>query len=94
MKKYLASSIAALLLTSGAIAGSATAQDMYDDPYVQQPRSNVQNLDNNANRNVDRMSTGSIHGNRTWMNHSGSDTNIDGSQDTGDYYDGVLRPQD
>jgi len=100
MKTYLTSGIAALIVTAG-FAGAAAAQDTYYqyDPQGQ-PTANPQNLDDNPDANIDRMPTGSIYGGyggsrgTTWLNNSGADTNIDGSQDPGDYYDGVLRPQD
>lgn len=103
MKTYLTSGIAAFVVSLG-FAGAAAAQDMYYDnpPYYQydpqgRPTANPQNLDDNPNRNIDPMGTGSINqygGGTTWLNNSGADTDIDRSQDPGDYYDGVLRPQD
>lgn len=95
MKTYLTSGIAALIISG--FAGAAAAQDYYLYDPEGQPTANPQNLDDNPDANVDRMPTGSIYQydrGTTWLNNNGADTYIDGSQDSGDYYDGVMRPQD
>lgn len=87
MKMSLKTGIAAALIASATFAGGAVAQDMYGNTQGRAP-----NIDDSQ---VDSMSTGSIRGNGMFYNSPGAaDTNIDGSQDRGDYYDGVLRPQD
>lgn len=84
MKTYLTSGIAAALIASAAYVVPAAAQDtmMYNTMPRQGDAANLDDTD------VDTTTTGSI---RTY---NGSDTYIDKSQDTGDYYEGVVRPQD
>lgn len=85
MKTYLTSGFAAALIASATFAGSAFAQTQYE-PYAESPP----NLDDSQ---VDTMSTGSIETNRVWMNNGTmSDTDVDNSQDPGDFYEGALRP--
>ncbi|CAD7026836.1 hypothetical protein REJC140_02424 [Pseudorhizobium endolithicum] len=87
MKTYLTSGIAAAVIASATFAGSALAQSTQYEPYAESPPS----LDDTR---VDTMSTGSINGDQTWMMRSQNmgDTTVDRSQDTGDYYEGALRP--
>jgi Protein of unknown function (DUF680). len=89
MKTYLTSGIAAAVIASATFAGSAFAQSTQYEPYAESPPS----VDDTR---VDTMSTGSINGDSTWMvrRNNMADTNIDGSQDRGDYYEGALRPTD
>ena len=87
MKKYITSGIAAAILASAAFVGTASAQSMYDT-NANSPR----NVDDG--RQVDTMSTGSIYNNDWRMQNGNASTDIDGSQDRGDYYDGAVRPQD
>lgn len=96
MKTYLTSGIAAALVASAALVGPAGAQDYGQDSsqdyMMTAPRQgDAPNLDDTS---VDRMPTGSILPTRPSINNEGADTDIDNSQDSGDFYNGVLRPQD
>ncbi|KGD85756.1 MULTISPECIES: hypothetical protein [Rhizobium/Agrobacterium group] len=96
MKTYLTSGIVAALVASAAFVGPAGAQD-YGQDYSQDymmtapPQGDAPNLDDTS---VDRMPTGSIQPVRPWVSNEGADTDIDNSQDSGDFYNGVIRPQD
>ena len=87
MKTYLTSGIAAAAIASVTFVGSAFAQSTQYEPYAESPPS----LDDTQ---VDSMSTGSINGDGTWAMRSSNmaDTSVDRSQDSGDYYEGALRP--
>ncbi|WP_395517225.1 hypothetical protein [Pseudorhizobium flavum] len=87
MKTSLTTGFVAALIASSAIAGSALAQSTQYEPYAESPPS----LDDTQ---VDTMSTGSINGDRNWMirDRNMANTDIDGTQDRGDYYEGALRP--
>lgn len=87
MKTYLTSGFATALIVSAAFGGTALAQSPQYEPYAESPPS----VDD---RQVDVMSTGSINGDSRYMlrGPNMSDTYVDGSQDTGDYYDGAMRP--
>ncbi|MGW9231167.1 hypothetical protein ACWGPT_09895 [Pseudorhizobium sp. NPDC055634] len=88
MKTSLTSGFVAAVIASTAFAGAAFAQSAQYEPYAESPPS----LDDGR---VDTMSTGSIHGDNWRVRaHNMADTKVDGSQDTGDYYDGALRPTD
>jgi hypothetical protein len=87
MKTYLASGFAAAVIASATFAGSASAQSTQYEPYAESPPS----IDDSS---VDTTTTGSIYPDNQFMTGSGNmaDTGVDGSQDTGDYYEGVSRP--
>jgi len=87
MKTYLASGFATALIASAAFGGTALAQSAQYEPYAESPPA----VDDSQ---VDMMSTGSINGNSRYIlgGPNMSDTYVDGSQDTGDYYDGAMRP--
>lgn len=90
MKISLTSTIAAALIASAGYASTAAAQN-YDMTVAPQRQGDSPNLDDTS---VDRMSTGSIVAPITpSINNTGADTDIDNSQDDGDYYNGVSRPQ-
>ncbi|MFB9951281.1 hypothetical protein ACFFP0_20735 [Rhizobium puerariae] len=91
MKTYLTSGIAAALIASAAFVGFASAQDYNQDYPMMAPRQgDAPNLDDTS---VDRMPTGSIRPLPPSLSNEGADTDIDNSQDPGDYYTGVARPQ-
>ncbi|KEQ04239.1 hypothetical protein [Pseudorhizobium pelagicum] len=83
MHKSLASAIAATVIASAIFAGSAMAQSTQYQSDVGSQR----NLDNS---NVERSATGSIYPDARMGEMSNTD--IDNSQDRGDYYEGALRP--
>lgn len=87
MKTYLTSGFAAALIASATFGGTALAQSTQYDPYAESPPA----VDDSQ---VDTMSTGSINGDSRYMvgGPNMSDTYVDGSQDTGDYYSGAMRP--
>ena len=86
MKTYLKSGFAAALIASATFAGAAMAQSTQYQPYAESPP----NLDDTS---VDRTTTGSIYSNDVWMNRGTmANTDIDNSQDRGDYYEGAMRP--
>jgi hypothetical protein len=90
MKISLTSTIAVALIASAGFAGIAAAQD-YDMTTAPLRQGDAPNLDDTS---VDRMSTGSIVApTASSINNTGADTDIDNSQDDGDYYNGVSRPQ-
>ncbi len=90
MKRYIPATIAALMVTG--IAGIASAQDaVYSSPDAL-PMS-PPSVEQSRGQDVDRMSTGSIMRYDSIYNNTGSgNADLDGSQDSGDYYDGALRP--
>ena len=89
MKMSLKTGIAAALIASATFAGGAVAQDMYGNTQGRAP-----NLD--QNEAVDTMSTGSVRNDNGYRygNNSSVGAGIYSSPNRGDYYEGVLRPQD
>jgi len=85
MKTYLTSGFAAALIASATFAGGAMAQSTQYQPYAESPP----NLDDTS---VDRTTTGSIYPMNGMNRGTMSNTDIDNSQDRGDYYEGALRP--
>lgn len=86
MTTYLKSGFAAAIIASTALAGSAYAQTVQYEPYAESPPS----IDDTR---IDTMTTRSIYPSTGWSSANiMADTYIDGSQDTGDFYDGAMRP--
>ena len=83
MKTYIKTGFTAALIASATFAGSAMAQSTQYQSDVGSQR----NLDNS---NVERSATGSIYPDARMGEMSNTD--IDNSQDRGDYYEGALRP--
>lgn len=89
-KTYLASGIAALMISAAGFAGTASAQSaVYSNPDAlpQSPPT----IKQSRGQDVDTMSTGSIYPN-TVINSTSGNADLDGGQDEGDYYDGSMRP--
>lgn len=88
MKTYLTSGFAALLIAAG-FAGTAAAQAVvYDDPY--NPRTSPPTIQQDRGTDLDMSTTGSIYPNA--IPSTAGNADLDGAQDTGDYYDGIQRP--
>ena len=92
MKSYIPTTIAALIVSAG-FAGAASAQDAVYSRSDSLPMS-PPSVEQSRGQNVDTMSTGSIiRYDNSMSDMSGAgNADRDGSQDTGDYYDGALRP--
>ena len=83
MNTYIKTGFAAALIASATFAGSAMAQSTQYQPYAE----SSPNLDDTS---VDRSTTGSIY--PDVRVGTMSNTDIDNSQDRGDYYEGAQRP--